>query len=178
MTMNKTSERSRILAVSLSSRGFGYAVLEGNSRLIYFGKKIFNANKNIRSLAQIEKLIMRSAPDFLVLRDVNAKGTHRDARIKALHRKVIALGKKHKIKLANISGIELRTAVLGNPKGTKDEMAELLAKQFPDELASRLPPKRMFYESEDARMDIFDAVALASMRATTHFHRHVGTKRP
>jgi hypothetical protein len=40
-------------------------------------------------------------------------------------------------------------------------MAELLAKQFPDELASRLPPKRKAWTSEDARMDIFDAVGLA-----------------
>jgi len=37
----------------------------------------------------------------------------------------------------------------------------MLAKQFPDELASRLPPKRKTWESEDSRMDIFDAVALA-----------------
>jgi len=51
--------------------------------------------------------------------------------------------------------------LLGNPKGTKQEMAELLAKKFPDELASRLPPKRKPWKSEDKRMDIFDAVALA-----------------
>jgi len=41
-------------------------------------------------------------------------------------------------------------------------MAERLAKQFPDDLASRLPPKRRLWENEDARMDIFDAVGLVS----------------
>jgi hypothetical protein len=40
-------------------------------------------------------------------------------------------------------------------------MAEVIAKQFPDELASILPAKRKFYDSEDARMDIFGAVGLA-----------------
>ena len=40
-------------------------------------------------------------------------------------------------------------------------MAELLAQQFPDELAARLPVKRKAWKSEDARMDIFVAVALA-----------------
>jgi hypothetical protein len=30
----------------------------------------------------------------------------------------------------------------------------------PDELASRLPPKRKTWKSEDSRMDIFDAGAL------------------
>ena len=51
--------------------------------------------------------------------------------------------------------------LLNNESGTKQEMAEALAKQFPDELASRLPEKRKAWKSEDARMDIFEAVALA-----------------
>ena len=46
MNLNQTTERFRILAVSLSSRGFGYAVMEENSRLIDYGKKIINKKKN------------------------------------------------------------------------------------------------------------------------------------
>jgi hypothetical protein len=55
----------------------------------------------------------------------------------------------------------MRSVLLGKPKGTKQEIAELLAGKYPDELASRLPPKRKPWKSEDTRMDIFDAVALA-----------------
>jgi len=40
-------------------------------------------------------------------------------------------------------------------------MAEFIAKQFPDELASRVPPRRKAWTSEINRMDIFDEVALA-----------------
>jgi hypothetical protein len=162
----QTPKQSRILAVSLSSRGFGYAAMEGDDRLVSFGKKIFNEDKNVRSLAHIEKVIIRNEPDVLVLQDVNAKnarGTRRDPRIKELHREVVGLAKKCKLKVVKISGTELRNALLGNERGTKQEMAELLAKQFPDELASRLPPKRKSWKSEDARMDIFAAVALAVM---------------
>jgi hypothetical protein len=36
-----------------------------------------------------------------------------------------------------------------------------IVKQFPDELAARLPPKRKPWKSEDSRMDIFDGLALA-----------------
>jgi hypothetical protein len=158
--MNQTSKQFRILAVSLSSRGFGYAAVEGNNRLVDYGKKIINEDKNVRSLAHIGKVITRNQPNVLVLQDVNAKGIHRAPRIKELHRKVVALAKKHKIRVVKISGTELRSRILGNPKGTKHEMAELLAKQFPDELATRLPPKRKLWKSEDARMDIFDAVGL------------------
>jgi len=45
--------------------------------------------------------------------------------------------------------------------GTKDGVAEIIAKQFPDELGSRLPPQRRPWTSEDYRMGIFDAMALA-----------------
>ena len=159
--MNHTSKQSRILAVSLSSRDFGYAVMEGGNTLILYGKMIINQDKNIRVLAHVKKMIARNGPGVLVLHDVDAKGTYRDPRIKTLHRKVVELAKKHKTKVVKISGTELRDTLLGDPKGTKQEMAESLAKQFPDELATRLPPKRKAWTSEDARMDIFDAVGLA-----------------
>jgi Holliday junction resolvasome RuvABC endonuclease subunit len=161
MSKNQTSTQFRSLAVSLSSRGFGYAVMEGDNALIAYGKMIFNKDKNARTMVHLEKLIARNQPDILVLPDVNAKGTFRAPRIKELHRKVVALARKHKLKVVKISARELRNALLGNQEGTKQEMAELLAKQFPDQLASRLPPKRKSWQSEDNRMDIFDAVALA-----------------
>jgi hypothetical protein len=81
--------------------------------------------------------------------------------IKTLNRQIKAVAEKRKIEVKLISGKQLRSLLLGNPKGTKQEMAEMLAMQFPDELASRLPPKRKPWKSEDARMDIFDAAGLA-----------------
>jgi hypothetical protein len=161
MNTNQISKQFRSLAVSLSSRGFGYAVMEGDNALILYGKKVFEDDKNAKSLTSIKGIITRNQPDVLVIQDVNAKGTHRAPRIKELHRKVVALAKKHRLKVVKISGTELRGLLLGNEDGTKQEIAELLAKQFPDELALRLPPKRKAWKSEDARMDIFDAVALA-----------------
>ncbi len=138
--------------------------MEADNRLIAYGNTVINQDKNVRSLVYIEKLITRYQPDILVLQAVNAKGTHRAPRIKALHRKVTALAKKKKLKVATISGRELRIALLGNEAGTRQEMAELLAKKFPAELASRLPPKRKSWQSEDARMDLFEAVGLVVMR--------------
>jgi|ERR1039458_2050231 Holliday junction resolvasome RuvABC endonuclease subunit len=150
----------RVFAVSLSANGFGYAVMEDNA-LVEYRNKVFLTDKNTNSLTNIDKLIGRYQPDVLVLHDVNAKGTYRASRIKELHRKVIALAKKHKLKVEKFSNTELRTMLLNNPKGTKHDMAERIVKQFSDELASRVPPKRRDWTSEYARMDIFDAVALA-----------------
>jgi hypothetical protein len=158
--MNPTSKQSSTLAISLSSRGFGYAVMEGNNSLICYANKEFKNDRNTRSLAQIGNIIIHYDPDFLVLQDVNAKGTRRAPRIKELHRKVMVLAKKHDLTVVKISQKKLRIALLGREDGTKQEMAELMASRFPDELADHLPPKRKLWRSEDSRMDIFDAVEL------------------
>jgi hypothetical protein len=96
-----------------------------------------------------------------VLQDVNAAGCRRAPRIKSLHLQVMRLAVEHKLTVKLISGKQVRNLLLANSKGTKQETAELLSKKFPDMLASRLPPKRKPWKSEDGRMDIFDAVALA-----------------
>ena len=151
----------RILAVFLSTRGFGYAVLESDNALVDYGNKVFQEDKDTQSLIQIEKLLARYQPDALVLQDVNAAGTYRWPRIRKLHRKVVTLAGKRKLTVAMLSSVELRTMLLDDPKKTKHDLAEHLAKRFPDELGARIPPKRKLWTSEYASMDMFDAVALA-----------------
>ena len=156
----ETSKTFRVLAVALSARGFGFVVMEGKA-IIEFGGRVADGDKNARSLAKLEKLLAYYRPGVLVLQDVEAKGSRRAPRIKTLNQQVKGMAGKHKIQVKLISGIQLRSVLLGNPNGTKQDIAELLAAQFPDELASRLPPKRKPWKSEDGRMDIFDAMALA-----------------
>jgi hypothetical protein len=52
---------------------------------------------------------------------------------------------------------------LGDDPGTKHTLAKSIAERFPEELGFLLPPKRRDWMSEDSRMGIFDAVALAMM---------------
>lgn len=156
------------MSISLSSHGFGYAIMERGSRLVGYGNVVIKKNKNARVMVHIEKIITRYQPDVLALHNVTAKGTYRHLRVKKLHRRVLALAGKRKIKVVKLTNRELRSALLGDERGTKHEMAEMLAKQFPDELMSRLPPERIFYDSEDARMDIFDAVGLVTALQSRH----------
>lgn len=161
MKKESKSEQARILAISLSSNGFGYAAMEGNNRLVGYGNMVIKKNKNVRALAYIDKIVIRYQPNVLVLQDVNAEGTYRHERIKKLHGSVVDIAKKRHIDMVMISGKELRNHLLGNAVGTKQEMAELLAHRFPDELAARVPRKRKPWTSEDSRMDTFNAVGLA-----------------
>ena len=160
--MNHNPKEFRILAIALSSRGLGYAVLEGEKSLIECGGKTAkNGNKNSQCLAKVKTLVEFYQPGVLVLQDVAAKGSHRASRIKTLNRQIIVTARKRKLKVALFSGKQLRSLLLGDAKGTKHEVAEMIAKHFPNELASRLPPKRRPWTSEDGRMDLFDAAALA-----------------
>jgi Holliday junction resolvasome RuvABC endonuclease subunit len=152
----------RVLAVALTSRGLGYAVLEGETSLIESSRtSVRNGDKNRQCFAKVKKLTAFYRPDALILQDVTAKDSRRNPRIKALHREVMRLAAKHRLSVDLISEKQLRCLLLGNASGTKHEMAEMLTKHFTDELAFRLPPKRRPWQSEDSRMDIFDAVALA-----------------
>lgn len=159
--MNQTtSKQIRILAIAPTARGFGYSVMENNA-MLECGYKGARGNKNIKVVSKSEKLMKQFMPDVVVLQDVNAKGSRRAPRIKALHRKIVGVAENHKCKVKLFSGIQLRDALLDDPKGTKHEMAELLAQKFPAELAARMPRKRRAWENEDGRMDMFDAVGLA-----------------
>jgi Holliday junction resolvasome RuvABC endonuclease subunit len=155
--MNKI-QHHRILAIAPSFRGFGFAVLEGNDALVDWGVKTVQGNKNANSLAKVEELIAYYQPEALVL--VDTEGSRRSVRIKALSRKIIALATNRKISVKLFSQEQVRRTFFADGKGTKHAVAEIIAQRFPEELASRLPPKRKPWMSEHYQMDIFDAVAV------------------
>jgi hypothetical protein len=51
--------------------------------------------------------------------------------------------------------------VLTDAKKTKHNIAEKIAQIFPEELSSYLPPERKAWMSEDPRLYVFEAVAMA-----------------
>ena len=69
------------------------------------------------------------------------------------------MAKAHKTRVAR-SRKQVSVVLSTDRALSKHEIAEILAKRFPEELGSRLPPKRRPWMSEDSRMDIFDAVAM------------------
>lgn len=151
----------RVLGVSPSTRGFGFAVLEGEGTLADWGATEVKGDKNPGSLAKIERLMMHYEPDVLVLPDVRAKNCRRAPRIKTLCRHIADLAQKRELRMVTLSTEQVRHRCLGTKQGTKHGLALDLADRFPSELGSSLPPKRRPWTSEDRRMDIFDAVGLA-----------------
>ena len=163
------SKHPRILAIAPSTRGFGFAVLEGLDTLADWGVKSVTTDKNARSIAKVEELISQYKPDLLVLEDFSTG--RRAPRIRRLGKRLITLARNQNIKVALFTKEQIREAFYQISSGAKQARAEFIAEKFPDEIGFRLPPKRKPWMSEDYRMGIFDAVALALLPRLVKKHR-------
>src|SRR5437867_2438119 len=149
----------RVLAVDPSTRGFGFAILEGPDRLIDWAVKETKVNKNAKSLKLIDDLIDRYQPSVVVVEDYEGKGSRRCRRIQGLISDISKLAVQRKIKVRAFSRAKVKQMFSESGASNKQDIAAAIANQFP-ELAPRLPRFRKPWMSEDYRMSIFDAVVL------------------
>src|SRR5262245_10492483 len=147
----------RVLAVDPSTRGFGFAILEGPDRLIDWGVKETKVDKKRRSLRFIAELIHRYQPSVIVVEDYTRKGSRRCGRVSELINDISKLAVKRKVKVRKVSRLKVKQALSESGASNKYEIAIAIAKRFP-ELAPRLPRFRKPWMSEDYRMSIFDAL--------------------
>ena len=165
--MNRThTEQRRVLAIDPTTKGFGFVILEGPESLIDWGVKEVRDNKDVRCLQQVADLIRRYEPDVIVAEDYAAKGCRRCPRVRALIRGILKRAAEKKVKTRCFSRRAVRAIFSWSGARTKHEIADAIVKRLP-ELAPRRPPYRKPWMSEDERMSIFDAVALAF----TFFHQ-------
>lgn len=153
----------RILAIAPSSRGFGYALLEGQATLVNWGKRQPKGNKSKGTLKHVEMMLADYGPQVVVMEDASAKGSRRAPRIRKLTENIKKLAAKRRIKVALFSRKRVMEEFFPNGNGTKYEIAKLIGERFQDELGFALPPKRRAWDNVDPRMDMFDAIALALM---------------
>lgn len=151
----------RILAITPSTRGFGFAVVEGLDMLVDWGVKSIRGDKNTGSISKVEELISHYEPHVIALEDASTKPFRRSERIRALSKRIVDMAERRNVTVALVSREQVKRAHLASGQGTKRDLAEIVACRFPEELGFRLPPKRRPWMSEDYRMGIFEAVALA-----------------
>src|SRR5207249_4460129 len=89
-------QKKRVLAVDPTSRGFGFAVLEGPGRLLDWGLVHTRTDKRARTIEGVADLLDRYRPEVLVLEE--AAGSRRAARIRALLRSVAELARRRKVR--------------------------------------------------------------------------------
>jgi Holliday junction resolvasome RuvABC endonuclease subunit len=149
-----------VLGIAPSSRGFGFAVIEGENTLVNWGvKSVKSGDKNARSLSNAGNLMAQYQPDVIAI--TGLQGSRRGPRVQALANEIVTLAQEEKIKVRRFSRKQVNLGLLGDGQVTKQILAEHLGARFPEELSFRLPRKRRAWTNEDYQMDIFEAVALA-----------------
>lgn len=106
------SRHLRVLGIAPSTRGFGFAVLEGEETLVDWGATEVKHEKNAETLAKVERLITHYQPDVLVLPDALQKKSRRSPRIKSLCQEIATLAETRKIKVKTISNNRCTNAYL------------------------------------------------------------------
>jgi Holliday junction resolvasome RuvABC endonuclease subunit len=165
-------EAQRVLVIDPTSKGFGFAVLEGPTALIDWGVKHTSGDRNRKSLEQAAKLIARYQPEVLVVEDTRAKGSRRRSRACELIENLLALASAQDLRAWRVSRRKVQLSFSKSGSATKRQVAVALTERFP-ELEPHLPPVRKPWMSEDERMSIFDAVAFgyASYESLRREHR-------
>lgn len=160
MIHDSTTKELRVLAVRPTTRGLGFAVLEGPERLVDWGVKSARGDKNAQCLRQVTGLFEHYKPDILVTEDYRRNGLRRAPRMYELLDAITGRAAEQKIRSRKISRSDVRKLFSARGGVTKHQIASAIASCFP-ELAAQLPPKRKPWMAEDARMGLFDSLALA-----------------
>jgi hypothetical protein len=147
----------RFLAVDVRPRRYGFALFERPSRLLDSGVVRFQTAD--QSAVRIESLITGFHPNFLVLRKL-ARRSKRDTTGRKLVMKAVSQeARRRGIRTSFIGERKLEITFQKKGAVTKYGIATYLALMFPD-LGWKMPRRRKAWEAEQARMVMFDAVAL------------------
>lgn len=155
----------RILAIDPTTKGFGYAVLEGPESLIDWGLVGVRGEKNPACLQRLARLLDDFAPGLLVIEDCASGRSRRSGRVQELLSSARMLAEVRNIRSRAFSRSKVREVFSRFGATNKHQIATVIAGRFP-ELELKLPPYRKPWMSEDDRMAIFDSLSFA----LTFFH--------
>jgi hypothetical protein len=159
--MNHARRYLLALSVHLNTRGFAFVLFESPLAPFDWGTpEIRGVRKHERCMEKVAAIIDQYQPEGLVLQDMSNEGTQRAERIVKLNADIIRLAKARDLPVFLYSREIVRdTFFQQHGVRTKQDIAELIAKSVPA-FQRYLPSPRKPWESEDARMGLFDAAGL------------------
>lgn len=151
-----------VLAIHPTARGVGWAVFEGPLSPVDWA--VVRSTDNAKCLERMDRLVARYAPEVIVLEDFESQRRRRVERIHRLSRSVMQLSTTRGAEVRVYSRAVVRTCFASVGAKTRYEIALAVASHI-EAFQHRMPPLRRAWMSQDARLSIFDAAALA----LTHF---------
>ncbi|MCU7933932.1 MAG: hypothetical protein KZQ99_03510 [Candidatus Thiodiazotropha sp. (ex Dulcina madagascariensis)] len=150
--------RELALSIYTTPRGFSFTVFKGATYPVDWGVKEARNKNYIESVKQVDGLINYYEPEVLVIEDIAE--SRRGDRARKFITKVANLGKIQGISVVRYSRPQVRDVFEQFGATTKYQIAIAIGTWLP-QIAPHRPAFRKPWMSEDNRMAIFDATALA-----------------
>jgi hypothetical protein len=159
--MNGFRRYELVLSIYPNTRGFAFVLFQSSLSPFDWGvKEVRGRRKHSRCLAKIVTILDRYQPEILVLQDTSPDGTRRVRWVTNLNAAIAELAEGREILRYRYSREDVRGAFGYLGAVNKQIIAEAIAKHIPV-FERYVPPPRKPWMSEDARMGLFDAAALA-----------------
>lgn len=155
--MNPSKTPGLVLSLHPTSRGFGYALFERSEMPVQWGCASAPGNSG-KAMARLIELLEWYHPSVLVL-EAFGDDSRRRTRIQDLAETMTGLARSRDMSVAVYDRSAIGSALLGNPKATRHQVAQEVARRLPV-LDVRLPKPRTVADPEDGQQCLFDAVAL------------------
>lgn len=157
-----------LLCLDPGTKDMGVALLEGHDLLDYRVKTFRNGRKPHDLLGQARaamvQLLAEMRPDVVVIEKPFFAQTRRSALLTFLVQELRGRVLRKQVRLQEYEPRQVKEILLGNPKATKREVAEYVARRFP-ELRQHLHPGDFWRERYWSH--VFDAVALGLAELAT-----------
>lgn len=167
--MNSSQHQKRVLAFDVRPRSLAYTAFEGPEKLLDWGTRRFRGGMNAVRVPLADKiaaLLQEIDPQVVVLKAPPERIKLNRAKTQKALTCIREVADRLHIRTRQFTRRAAKNPFGIDSKLTRYQIARALAQRFP-ELAQVLPPKRKPWETEDCRMSIFDAAALA-MTYFTH----------
>jgi len=150
-----------VLAIYPQTRGFAFVLFEGWLSPVDWGiHEARGSHKNEWCLNKVNSLFDLHMPEVVVLQNMSDRGAHRAPRIQELNERIADLADRRGMVVHKYSRAKVLDYFVEVGASTKQKIAERIGKLVPA-LNLFMPPQRKPWMSEDPRMGIFDAAALA-----------------
>lgn len=175
-------QEKTILGIDPGTRFVGLAVLRGSQLAAYGVHELRNGTRPYDVIGQARRVVLRyiaqHGPDIVAVEAPYLIATSRAAVLSTLANELHERAKELGLTVTELSPEAVRTAVTGNPRSTKYEVAqELASRAFPQlrPLVPKTPSRTAQWLTSRERywLHAFDALGLAvAVAARVEFPRH------
>ena len=166
--MRNADPRSIVLSLYPNMHGLGYVLFETELRAVDWGIKTARRRKHETAMKQTNSLLRAFSPQHIIL-PTRAPVVSGSRRLHKISTDIALLAENVGSHVHWYSRTDIKSCFAKHGAESKDAIVNVIARLLP-EFQQHVPPRRRIWMSEDYRMGLFDAVALAM----THYGSGAG----